>query len=47
MCIESQGFGKFSGICGLLKITSKREYVKIVIKPGFHKANSDHDNDKF
>ena len=26
---ESQGFGKFSSICVLLKITSKRGYVKI------------------
>ena len=29
MRVESQGFGKFSGICVLLKITSKRGYVKI------------------
>ena len=26
---ESQGFGKFSSVCVLLKITSKRGYVKI------------------
>ena len=29
MRIESQGFGKFSNIGVLLKITSKRGYVKI------------------
>ena len=29
MRVESQGFGKFSSICVLLKITSKRGYVKI------------------
>ena len=29
MCVESQGFGKFSSISVLLKITSKRGYVKI------------------
>ena len=30
MRVESQGFGKFSSMCVLLKITSKRGYVKIV-----------------
>ena len=29
MCVESQGFGKFSSICVLHKITSKQGYVKI------------------
>ena len=29
MRVESQGFEKFSSICVLLKITSKRGYVKI------------------
>ena len=29
MRVESQGFGKFSSICVLLKNTSKRGYVKI------------------
>ena len=29
MRVESQVFGKFSNICVLLKITSKRGYVKI------------------
>ena len=29
MRVKSQGFGKFSSICVLLKITSKRGYVKI------------------
>ena len=29
MRVESQGFGKFSSICVLLKIMSKRGYVKI------------------
>ena len=29
MSVESQGFGKFSSICVLLKIMSKRGHVKI------------------
>ena len=30
MHVESQGFGKFSSICVLLKLMSKRGYVKIL-----------------
>ena len=33
MPVESQGFGKFSSICVLLTITSKRGYVKIFNSP--------------